>query len=108
MGEADARHLLSRTGFGPTAAEVQTYARLTRYEGVDRLLASVHCHPVTASRLDRNRRAATRRRGTRPTPGAQGLAAAGERTEPTPGGTGDVTPSPLTERMTLFWHNHFV
>jgi uncharacterized protein (DUF1800 family) len=24
-------------------------------------------------------------------------------------GGGDVaTPSPLTERMTLFWHNHFV
>lgn len=29
LGESDARHLLARTGFGPTADEVATYARLT-------------------------------------------------------------------------------
>jgi hypothetical protein len=35
----DARHLLARTGFGPTDAEVRAFTGLTREYAVDRLLA---------------------------------------------------------------------
>ena len=38
LGESDARHLLARTGFGPTADKIQAYARLTRAQAADRLL----------------------------------------------------------------------
>ena len=39
IGEADARHLLNRTGFGATDAEVHALAPLDRREAIDRLLA---------------------------------------------------------------------
>ena len=39
MGYDDARHLLLRTGFAPREEEVQAYARLTRAQAVDKLLA---------------------------------------------------------------------
>ena len=38
LGYDDARHLLARTGFGPTDAEVRTYATLTREAAVAKLL----------------------------------------------------------------------
>ena len=38
MGFDDARHLLVRTGFGPTDAEVRAFAGLTREQGVAQLL----------------------------------------------------------------------
>src|SRR2546429_404737 len=40
MGVDDARHLLHRTSFAATAAEVNTYARLTREQAIERLLAT--------------------------------------------------------------------
>lgn len=94
-----ARHLLARTGFGPTAAELARFEKLDDREAVDRLLAGIRIEPLTA-----------------PPPGL------GER----PGEAGEArrreqglalkawwyaemlaTPSPLTERLTLFWHGHF-
>ena len=38
LGYDDARHLLARTGFGPTDAEIRAYARLTREAAVEKLL----------------------------------------------------------------------
>ena len=38
LGYDDARHLLARTGFGPTDAEVRAYATLTREAAVAKLL----------------------------------------------------------------------
>jgi len=115
MGEADARHLLSRTEFGPTAAEVRTFARLTRDEGVDRLLASVRTTPVTAPP------AWTGETGALRPAAAAATATPDERKafvrqqvqrglELRAWWVQEMlaTPSPLTERMTLFWHNHFV
>ena len=114
MGEADARHLLSRTGFGPTAADVRTFASLSRDEGVDRVLAATRTRvtavtpppawtaetgplrPAAAAapeeRRDFARRQALRVAELRAWWVQEMLA----------------TPSPLTERLTLFWHNHFV
>ena len=38
LGYDDARHLLARTGFGPTDAEVRAFAGMTRTAAVDKLL----------------------------------------------------------------------
>ncbi len=45
MGYDDARHLLNRSGFGATDAEIREYATLGRVQAVDRLLASAHREP---------------------------------------------------------------
>ena len=112
LGYDDARHLLNRTGFGATDAEVREFAALTREEAVDRLLAGARRESVTAPPdfvrdpivpyrkvrdMSAEERMAFRRNLVR-----QGL-------ELRAWWIGEMlaTPSPLTERMTLFWHNHF-
>ena len=111
MGAEEARHLLNRTGFDAQLREVDPFARLTRREGVERLLAGVHAEartpppawakewtdPRTVRTMNEDgRRAFVRLQIERALELkswwlAEMLA----------------TPSPLTERMTLFWHNHF-
>jgi uncharacterized protein (DUF1800 family) len=111
MGPEDARHLLNRTGFDAQLREIDEYARLTRREGVERLLAGATAQARTPApawvkewtdpRIVRamgegERRAFVRLQVERALELkswwlAEMLA----------------TPSPLTERMTLFWHNHF-
>jgi uncharacterized protein (DUF1800 family) len=113
IGEDGARHLLARTGFGPTAAEIARYAPLDRESAVARVLAAQRTTPTIA-----------------PPAGLTDDAPIGA---PPPGATNEerrayireqvrqglemrgwwmremlATDSPLTERMTLFWHNHFV
>ena len=112
MGPEDARHLLNRAGFGATPQEVADYSRLSRGEAVGRLLAgaasnsSVPLPPgvddyVAPSRLrnfsDAEKKAWLRRQFE------IGAELRGWWIEEML-----HTPSPLTERMTLFWHNHFV
>ena len=113
MGYDDARHLLVRTGFGPTDAEVRTFAGMPRSDAVARLLRETRTTPVTpppASVLD----AGPLRPPGRDAPDAERKAFLQEQIR-----NGLylrawwvqemlATPSPLTERMTLFWHNHFV
>lgn len=48
QGSEDARHLLNRTGFGAPPREVAEFARLTREQAVDRLLASRRSEPFNA------------------------------------------------------------
>jgi uncharacterized protein (DUF1800 family) len=114
MGYEDARHLLTRTAFGPTDAEVRAYAGLTREQGVNLLLRDVQSEPSTTppaftaesgplryARPENStpeERKAFQQRQVRQ---ALELRAwwVNEML---------VTRSPLTERMTLFWHNHFV
>src|SRR5262245_41387672 len=38
LGYDDARHLLARTGFGPTQVEIEAYAKLSRADAVTKLL----------------------------------------------------------------------
>jgi uncharacterized protein (DUF1800 family) len=108
----DARHLLLRSGFAPSAADVMTYVGLSRGEAVDRVLATGRTVAVT------------------PLPDwtAEAPPTRAQRAAWTPDQRRDndklrgqhydelrawwlhellVTPSPVTERMTLFWHNHF-
>ncbi len=109
----EARHLLQRTGFGASPADIAKLGPLDRAAAVDRLLAE------------------TRKAPTLPPPGF--LAEPWPRYRDFPDMREEqrqpfiqarrdelqsmkawwyaemiATPSPLTERMTLFWHNHFV
>jgi len=115
MGGDDARHLLNRSIFGPTVAEIAEFSALSRQEAVDRLLTPVPGEPrtpippelteyVKPSMLrdlppEQRERAQKEmhQRGLelRAWWLAEMLAA------PTPAAA-------LRERMTLFWHNHFV
>ena len=111
LGPDDARHLLIRAGLGASIAEVETYARLTRVQATERLLAvkggvasapgwvdAPYFPPGRFRTLDAEAR--TRLQAERVERNIelrewwlrQMLA----------------TPDPLRERMTLFWHNHFV
>ncbi len=108
----EARHLLSRTGFGtPSAAGVTALMPLDHAAAVDRLLGGLGAEPVTPP---------PPRVGERPPPPAAwaALSAAERRalrTRRSERGSqlrewwlGEMleTPSPLTERLVLFWHNH--
>jgi uncharacterized protein (DUF1800 family) len=112
LGYADARHLLGRTGFGATDEEVRAWAPLTREQAVERLLGGSRREastpapafvdePIVPSRKVRDM-SVEERKAFRRTLAEQGLQLRawwiGEML---------ATPSPLTERMTLFWHNHF-
>jgi len=114
LGYDDARHLLARTGFGPTDSEVRTYAALGREAAVDRLLkeagAMAQTPPpasaVDTSPLPRLRGEATteaERKAYIQQQVREGLALRAWWVQEML-----ATPTPLTERMTLFWHNHFV
>lgn len=107
----DARHLLGRTSFAAQPDEIAEFAALTRGEAVDRLLNN------------------TRRKATYPTPEwtakyervfrpemTQDERQALQRREQVVRGLelrtwwlAEMlsTPTPFTEKMTLFWHNHF-
>jgi uncharacterized protein (DUF1800 family) len=113
MGPEDARHLLNRAGFGATPREIAQYAQLTRAQAVDRLLAGTRTGaataapdwvgaPITPPRALRNASQEERREFQ-----AQEIRRGFELRS---WWIGEMlaTPSPLTERMTLFWHNHFV
>jgi len=113
MGYDDARHLLARTGFGPTAAEVDVYAAMPRSDAVARLLRETRTSATTPAPAFATE-AGPLRPPARDASDAErkaflqqqvryGLAMRAWWVQEML-----VTPSPLTERMTLFWHNHFV
>jgi uncharacterized protein (DUF1800 family) len=121
MGFDDARHLLSRTAFGATPAEIEALSSMDFAAAVGRLLAKFRPQAATAapawvseslSSLRERRQAA--------------LASADKNTEGKPANEVAklvreeghelsnwwveemlVTDQPLVEKMTLFWHNHF-
>jgi uncharacterized protein (DUF1800 family) len=108
----DARHVLVRTGFAALPAEIAKFEGLTRREAIRRILADTRrdaatpppdwtrdppvLRPPGRMATEQERRAFRQRRL------AEALQLVGwwYREMAT-------TPSPLTERMTLFWHNHF-
>lgn len=108
----DALFFLSRTGFTPAPADVARIVGMTRAQVVDDVLGNVRREPVTTwpdwiaelppSRAQRQaltpdmRRDEQRERNRR----YDALRAAWVNEM-------IATPSPLTERMTLFWHGHF-
>src|SRR5687767_13208845 len=112
IGFEGARHLLNRAGFGASDGEIRDLAALTRGEAVDRLLAGSRREPVLAPPafvqepflpyyrirdLDAEDRMAELRKRL-----VQSFELRAWWLHEMA-----LTPSPLTERMTLFWHNHF-
>jgi len=112
IGYEGARHLLARTGFGATDAEVRSLAALDAGDAVDRVLATARREAVTPPpafvaqaplpyyklrAMDAQARMAQQRLNVE-----LGL-------ELREWWLGEMlaTPSPVTEKMTLFWHNHF-
>jgi len=111
----DARHLLNRTGFGATDAEIRRFTGMSREEAARTLLAETRTTAITpapawtsrpgplryprggenASEMDKKQFQQEQIR--------DGLELRGWWIEEML-----ATPSPLTEKMTLFWHNHFV
>jgi uncharacterized protein (DUF1800 family) len=112
IGEAGARHLLSRTGFGANPAQIALYAPLSRQQAVDRLLDHVSYTALTAPPAWVNE--PFERPGKANLTEDEKKALQKERNEHAQELRGwwleemRITPSPLTEKMTLFWHNHFV
>lgn len=107
-----ARHLLTRTGFGATDAEIRAVVGLGREQAVARLLQGVRTAPVTPipASLD----AFVRPGRIKSLPDTERKALLAQQfvasVELRAWWLQEMleTPSPLTERMTLFWHNHFV
>ncbi|WP_116140345.1 DUF1800 domain-containing protein [Trinickia diaoshuihuensis] len=112
LDEDDARYLLTRTGFAPDAQTLEPYVGLSRRQAVDQLLASARTTPVTAMPAWVDEAIPTRAQEHALDADAR-RAAAAERARRYDALRGwwlnemVVTPSPLTERMTLFWHGHF-
>lgn len=113
LGYDDARHLLARTNFAATAGEVETYSRLTRTEAVERLLSGVRTSAATAPPRWTAEPFDSLRRMRAMSPEErqvlfrhyreQGIELRAWWLEEM-----RTSASPLTEKMTLFWHNHFV
>ena len=107
-----ARHLLARTSFGVTPAEMTALQSLTYETAVDRLLNSARQQPHTASptwvdeppptRLERRTMSDEERKAFREQTREHGFALKGWWYQEMLS-----TETPFTERMVLFWHNHF-
>ncbi len=111
MGFDDARHLLNRTSFAAQVSEINEFGKLTRAEAVDRLLAETRrqaSYPPPAW-------SQTYERAYRPEMTQEERMKANRRELVERGlelrtwWVAEMlsTPSPFTERMTLFWHSHF-
>ena len=109
----EARHLLARTGFGVASdTQIKTLLPLSYEQAVDKILGQTITRAMTPvpvfRRHPRDRvkvrdmDATTRKAHMRAIREDQNDLRLWWIREML------VTPSPLTERMTLFWHNHFV
>jgi len=112
MGADEARQLLVRTGFAAMPKDVAELSALTREQAVERLLLETRTSAVTPApawvrefipfreirSLPADEKKEAQRREIVKSLELRGWWLREMRD----------TPSPLTERMTLFWHNHFV
>lgn len=131
MGTDEARHLLARTGFQPTPDDVAAFERLDYAAGVERILDTMRTQaatplpdwmamsPAEFFQINREQRRARQEAREIRTAGQTGRD--GERVLRIASlvrEQGDeakawwyremlATNSPFTERMVLFWHNHF-
>ena len=108
----DARHLLARTGFGGSPEEIRELTALDREAAIDRLLAGV-APTARTSAPSHVLNVLPPAEGIKGLSVEQKKAFKQERRDDAFDLKGWwyqellTTPSPLTERMTLFWHNHF-
>lgn len=112
LDDSDARHLLTRTGFTPSPAELRAWVGQTPRQAVDKLLAD-----AAQAGLQHEPPAFTREPIEPPLNRLSDAAARKAAFERVVEQTLELrtwwlqemlaTPTPLAERMTLFWHNHF-
>jgi uncharacterized protein (DUF1800 family) len=113
MGFDEARHLLNRTSFAANVDDIDTFARRTRGQAVDQLLAWTASNkvvtpaPAWVNNFESPRRLRAMGEEQRKLAQREQFEKSAElrgwwMTEML------TTPSPLTEKMVLFWHNHFV
>jgi uncharacterized protein (DUF1800 family) len=113
LGFDGARHLLNRSSFAANVDEIKTFAALTREQAADRLLATAGRpvaarppqwvdEPFVSLRMGRGLSPEERKEFQREQ-FRKGI-------ELRAWWVAEMlsTASPLTEKMTLFWHNHFV
>jgi uncharacterized protein (DUF1800 family) len=109
----DARHLLNRTGFGATDAEIRRFTGMSREDAARKLLAGARASAATLPPAWATVPGPLRYPGE----GASDAARKQFQQERVRDGLQLrgwwvnemlTTTSPLTEHMTLFWHNHFV
>ncbi|RDU99407.1 DUF1800 domain-containing protein [Trinickia dinghuensis] len=108
----DARYFLTRSGFAPDERTLASYVGLSREQAVDKLLATARTTPVTPMPAWVDEPIPTRAEERALDPQARRAEGAerGRRYEALRGWwihEMATRPSPLTERMTLFWHGHF-
>ncbi|MFQ6021838.1 MAG: DUF1800 family protein [Acidiferrobacterales bacterium] len=108
----EARHLLGRAGFGGTAAEIEALAHLAYGVGVNRLLDVTTSKPQSRAPTWVNEPPPDFRKLRSMTDDERTLFRKQRRKQTMElkawwYGEMMQTDSPLTERMTLFWHNHF-
>lgn len=108
----EARHLLARTSLGVTESTLNAFVGLPREEAVDRLLKGVRTEPVTTAPewVDEPPPGRRRRESMSEEERTQFRRQVIERVVELKSWWYRemlATPSPLTERMTLFWSNHF-
>jgi uncharacterized protein (DUF1800 family) len=108
----DARHLLRRTGFTPSPSEVARWVGMPAEAAVDKLLADARrAQPLQAAPAF-TREAIQTPYGRLPDDEARKAARQQARADTVALAAWWLqemrdTPTPLAERMVLFWHNHF-
>ncbi|MCI0651281.1 MAG: DUF1800 domain-containing protein, partial [Planctomycetes bacterium] len=111
LGAAKARHLLARAGFGGDAAEVARFSSLSAEAAARELLAGMRSEPETAPPAwTREPGGEPKRRDMTEEERAEMRKKQRDEGEALKAWwLGEIlqTSFPLTERMTLFWHNHF-
>lgn len=108
-----ARFFLTRTGFAPQPSDITAYERLTRPQAVDKLLAQATSDAVTAApswvgqpiipHKQLQAKSEEEKKELREMEQKRAFELRGWWLREML-----AAPSPLSERMTLFWHNHFV
>ncbi len=119
MGFDEARHLLMRTGLGPTPAEIRTTETLDYSVAIDRLLGKVRIRAQTpapgwVSEPPNAIRARAQAQAAKDTVDGKPVQVAAKIVQEYGRELRTwwveemlATDQPLVERMTLFWHNHF-
>ena len=113
MSVVDARHLLERTGFGAHPEQIAKLIGKRRHEGVDKIVSRLRTEPwLPVPSWVREPAPAFWARGDMEEDERQRFNMARDRE------MGEFrnwwvhemieSPSPQTERLVLFWHNHFV
>lgn len=113
LGFEDARHLLNRTSFAANVSDIQAFSQLTREQAAERLLAWTRQPTITpppqwlSEPFESPRRvrmmSEEERKLFQREQFEKGIELRAWWLQQML-----TTPSPLTEKMTLFWHNHFV